>query len=69
MCQYITPVFTEDCSALQDQGKEKALVSIDEDANTIQREVRVLPNRLRCGLCNLSLTSYQELKGADLGSI
>lgn len=44
-------------------------VRIDEDANTIRREIRVLPNRLRCGFCSLSLTSYQELKEADLGSI
>jgi transcription elongation factor Elf1 len=44
-------------------------VRIDEDANAISREVRVLPNRLHCGYCNLSLTSYQELKEADLGSI
>lgn len=44
-------------------------VRIDEDANVIRREVRVLPNRLRCGFCNLSLSSYQELKEAGLGSI
>jgi hypothetical protein len=29
--------------------------------------VRQSPDRLRCGFCNLSLTSYQELKEADLG--
>jgi len=44
-------------------------VRIDEEANVISREVRVLPNRLRCASCNLLLTSYQELKEADLGSI
>ena len=42
---------------------------IDEDANTISREVRVLPNELKCPVCKLSLTTFQELKEADLGSI
>ena len=44
-------------------------VKIDEDDNVIRREIRVLPNRLRCAYCNLSLVSYQEVKEADLGSI
>lgn len=42
---------------------------IDEDANTISREVRILPNKLRCAFCNLVLTSYQEVKEADRGNI
>lgn len=44
-------------------------VKIDEDDNVIRREIRVLPNRLRCAYCDLSLVSYQELKEADLGGI
>jgi hypothetical protein len=35
----------------------------------IRREIRVLPNRLRCAYCDLSLVSYQELKEADLGGL
>jgi len=44
-------------------------VRIDEDAGIISREVRVLPNKLRCAFCRLELSSYQELKEAELGTI
>lgn len=42
---------------------------ISEDAGTISREVRVLPNQLNCPHCSLALSSYQELKEAGLGNI
>lgn len=42
---------------------------IDEDAVTIQREVRVLPNYFRCPICRLKLGGYQELLEAGLGAI
>jgi hypothetical protein len=60
------------CSNTAVMGGEtvgRSPVRIDEDANVISREVRVLPNKLRCASCDLSLTSYQELKEADLGGI
>jgi hypothetical protein len=44
-------------------------VRIDEDANSISREVRVLPNKLRCAFCTLTLTSFQEVREADRGNI
>jgi hypothetical protein len=42
---------------------------IDEDNNTISREVRVLPNSLRCAFCKLRLNSFQEMREADIGNI
>jgi hypothetical protein len=42
---------------------------VDEDAASIQREVRVLPNLLRCPVCNLKLDGYQEMLEAGLGTI
>jgi transcription elongation factor Elf1 len=42
---------------------------IDEDAATIQREVRVLPNYFRCPVCNLKLNGYQEMLEAGLGTL
>jgi hypothetical protein len=42
---------------------------IDEESNTIKREVRVLPNRLRCPFCKLLLNSFQEVNEAGLGNI
>ena len=44
-------------------------VVIDEGMGTMTREVRVLPNGLGCPFCDLSLSSYQELKEAGLGDI
>jgi transcription elongation factor Elf1 len=44
-------------------------VRIDEDELSIKREVRVLPNRLRCPFCNLTLSSFQEMKEAERGNI
>jgi hypothetical protein len=44
-------------------------VRIDEDSNSISREVRVLPNKLRCAFCSLVLNSFQELREADRGTI
>jgi hypothetical protein len=42
---------------------------VDEDAATIQREVRVLPNFFRCPVCKLKLDGYQEMLEAGLGTI
>lgn len=42
---------------------------IDEESNTITRQVRVLPNKLRCPFCKLLLGSFQELNEAGLGNI
>lgn len=44
-------------------------VRIDQAATSITREVRVLPNRLRCPYCNLVLTSFQEVREAGRGNI
>jgi hypothetical protein len=44
-------------------------VKIDEALGTIKREVRVLPNLLRCPLCNLNLNGFQELNEAGVGEI
>ena len=44
-------------------------VRIDEDDLTISREVRVLPNKLQCAFCGLLLTSFQELREAERGTI
>lgn len=60
------------CKKVSVMGGEtvsRSPVKIDEDDNVIRREVRVLPNRLHCPYCGLSLVSYQELKEADLGGI
>lgn len=44
-------------------------VRIDQAETSITREVRVLPNRLRCPYCNLVLTSFQEVREAGRGDI
>jgi len=44
-------------------------VRIDEDAGSINREVRVLPNKLHCAFCDLILSSFQELREADRATI
>jgi hypothetical protein len=44
-------------------------VRIDEDANSICRQVRVLPNRLFCPFCKLALASFQEVQEAGLGTL
>lgn len=44
-------------------------VRIDEDSGSITREVRVLPNKLHCAYCDLVLSSFQELREADRGTI
>lgn len=44
-------------------------VRIDEDENSISREVRVMPNKIRCAHCKLTLTSFQELREAERGNI
>jgi hypothetical protein len=44
-------------------------VRVDEEANTISRDVRVLPNKLRCAYCKLTLLSFQELREAERGNI
>jgi hypothetical protein len=59
-----------DCTAvLGGETISRSPVRIDEDANTITREVRVLPNKLRCAFCNLALTSFQEVKEVERGKI
>jgi hypothetical protein len=42
---------------------------VDEDAGTIKREVRVLPNVLGCPFCSLRLDGFQEMNEAGLGAI
>jgi transcription elongation factor Elf1 len=42
---------------------------VDETAGTIKREVRVLPNLLRCPFCKLNLSGFQELNEAGVGAI
>jgi hypothetical protein len=44
-------------------------VRIDEESSSISREIRVLPNNLRCAICNLLLASFQEVREADRGNI
>jgi len=44
-------------------------VRIDESSSSIKREVRVLPNVLLCGFCNLRLAGYQEMNEAGLGKV
>ena len=44
-------------------------VRIDEGDPSISREVRMLPNKLHCAFCNLLLSSFQELKEAERGTI
>ena len=44
-------------------------VKIDESTGIIMRDVRVLPNALRCPACSLELDGYQELRSVDLGSL
>jgi len=39
----------------------RGLGPIDGEASAIRREVRVVPNRLRCAFCDLSLPSYQDV--------
>jgi hypothetical protein len=42
---------------------------IDEGGGSITREVRVLPNALRCPSCKLELNGYQEMNEAGRGAI
>jgi hypothetical protein len=56
-------------SVIGGETVSRSPVKIDEDDNVIRREIRVLPNKLRCPYCGLSLLSYQELKEVDLGGI
>jgi hypothetical protein len=44
-------------------------VRIDEEENAISREIRVMPNRIHCAHCQLTLTSFQELHEAERGNI
>ena len=44
-------------------------VRLDESGATITREVRVLPNVLRCPSCKLELNGYQEMNEAGLGAV
>ena len=44
-------------------------VRIDEISGTIRREIRVLPNLLKCPSCRLDLNGYQEMNEAGLGAI
>jgi hypothetical protein len=44
-------------------------VRIDQESNTISREVRVLPNKIRCAFCKLTLSSFQEVREAERGTI
>lgn len=44
-------------------------VRIDERNTAIEREVRVLPTKLRCPHCELKLDGFQEMRQAGLGSV
>jgi hypothetical protein len=44
-------------------------VRINDEEQTIQREVRVLPNALRCTFCHLKLDGFQEMLVAGRGDI
>lgn len=44
-------------------------VRIDEEENSISREVRVMPNKIHCAHCKLTLASFQELREAERGNI
>jgi hypothetical protein len=44
-------------------------VRIDAASGSISREVRVLPNKLRCAVCSLHLSSFQEVREAERGNI
>jgi hypothetical protein len=59
----------KNASVIGGETVSRSPVKIDEDDNVIRREIRVLPNKLRCPYCGLSLLSYQELKEVDLGGI
>jgi transcription elongation factor Elf1 len=56
-------------SVIGGETVSRSPVKIDEDSNTIRREVRVLPNKLRCSFCGLLLNSFQEVNEAGMGNI
>ena len=56
-------------AAMTGESLSRGPVRIDEEAGTIVREVRVLPNRLVCVVCNLNMTGFQDLNEAGLGAI
>jgi len=55
--------------ALHGESLNRGPVKINEDEGTIKREVRVLPNKFRCGVCGIKLDGYQELLQAGLGKV
>ncbi len=56
-------------AALTGEVVSRSPTKIDEEATTISREARVLPNQMVCGVCKLKLEGYQELLEAKLGNI
>jgi hypothetical protein len=60
------------CSSVAIMGGEsvgRTPVQVDEEAVTLRREVRVLPNGFVCPYCKLQLSGFQEMNEAGLGSI
>lgn len=53
--------------ALHGESLNRGPATVNEEDGTITREVRVLPNKFRCGVCGLKLDGYQELLQAGLG--
>jgi hypothetical protein len=59
----------ENTAVVSGESVSRSPVRIDESAGTIKREVRVLPNLLRCPFCKLNLVGFQELNEAGAGAI
>ncbi len=56
-------------AVVRGESVTRGVVRIDEDKGVIRREVRVLPNSLRCPNCKLELSGFQELNEVGLGTI
>lgn len=56
-------------AVMSGESVSRSPVRIDEDEVAIRREVRVLPNSLKCAFCKLNLSGYQELKESGFGAI
>jgi hypothetical protein len=56
-------------AAMNGETVDRSPVRVEETSGTITREVRVLPNALRCPNCKIALNGYQEMHEAGLGAI
>ncbi|MBD8680005.1 hypothetical protein [Sphingomonas sp. CFBP 13720] len=56
-------------AALTGESLNRGSVKLDENNGLLTRELRVLPNSLRCPTCHLKLDGYQELLQVNLGQV